>query len=107
MNQKLVSIFLSKYAIAAILAVTIIVFLPEYFNKYNLDVVEEKLSDVKASFYYYDIDNDGWSETIKGLNDQNNEKFPAINVFTKDGILIDQWNFRGTFLTENKQIFFF
>lgn len=105
MQQRVITILLSKYVIALILTFVAILFIPNYFNKYTLKKVKESIDDPTKGSYYYDIDQDGWSEKILSFYNSPADPFPAINIFTKDGILIDQWNFRGTFLTDRKQIF--
>ncbi|MFK5854979.1 MAG: histidine kinase [Bacteroidota bacterium] len=82
----------------------ILYFTPNYFQKYNADIVKTKLVGENNKIYYHDLDDDGISEEIRSLNNPGGET-PAISYFEDDDKIINQWNLRGHWLIRQKLFF--
>ncbi|MDT8394689.1 MAG: histidine kinase [Bacteroidales bacterium] len=89
-------IILSPYLMAMVLAIIIILILPDIFNRYEARLVSSGRSD-KANSYevYHDLDNNGYSERIVAY--MNSLAEPAIKLLSNKGKSIEQWNFIGRF----------
>jgi len=65
---KLLNILQSPFLIALILAIVIIRFIPDKFNKYKTELVDSKVTyspqsgDLPNIYFYNDLDNDGKKE---------------------------------------------
>jgi hypothetical protein len=91
---SLINFLLNRFVIAAIISFAIILFLPDYFSKYELTLEgDENLKNSRV--YYVDLNNDYKSEKIVYYrNSLNNACFM---IYTSEGDLIDQFNFEGDF----------
>ena len=102
MKQKTLSLLLNKHVITFVVTLIIIALIPNYFKKYNLELKDQSTHQGERVTYFFDLDNDGWSEEI---NAYENASAPAIYINSKDNILIDQWNFRNKFLSDKLHVF--
>lgn len=89
-------IILSPYLLALVLAIIIILMLPDIFNRYEAKLASSGRAD-KANSYevYHDLDNNGYSERIVAY--MNSLAEPAIKLLSNKGQSIEQWNFIGRF----------
>lgn len=86
----------SPFFLALPIAIIIILFLPEAFNKYEVITIKAESGYKKNSLEkYFDLDGDGISERIVAY--ENRKGFPAIQVLRDDDVLVDQWNFTGKY----------
>jgi len=89
--RKLITLFLKPWVIALLLAAIVVAFLPEFFNKYKMEIVDQgKVGSLKnMKIYCKDLDHDGFSEKILSYEYKGKHSLQAI---THDGGIIDQWN---------------
>ncbi len=79
------------------IALIIIYFLPDYFDKYQISVATKtKLVDEHDKIFYRDLDGDGNSEQI--LLRFNEYQVAHIIVNNHLDQVLDQWNFKGEWL---------
>ena len=90
---------LALYAFALVLYAT-----PNYFQKYNAEVVNSKSLNSHDQVYYHDLNGDGISERVLSLVNAGAET-PAISYFYGDDKIINQWNLRGNWLIWQKLFF--
>jgi len=99
------SIFYSPYFIALVITVIIIFFLPDLFSKYKATIIEEgEILNTTEIIYYNDLNGDGNCEKICSFISSDN--CHAIQVFDKDGGIIDQWNLKGLVAGLEERVFF-
>ena len=101
---KLLNILQSPFLIALILAIVIIRFIPDKFNKYKTELVDSKVTylpqsgDLPNIYFYNDLDNDGKSEKIIAggwsMYDALHNNISFVFRNNNDGI-IDVENFTG------------
>jgi hypothetical protein len=72
------------------------------FKKYSLEIVDNEALPENNYFWYKDIDNDGISERIQAAQ----QDFTTAVIIFKNDIVVDQWNFEGTFDFWNKRCLF-
>ncbi len=82
----------------------VLYFTPNYFQKYNAEIVKTKLLGENYKVYYHDLDGDGVSEKLVQLYNAGGDT-PAISYFYNDDIIINQWNLRGKWLMRHKLFF--
>ncbi|WP_181374549.1 sensor histidine kinase [Polaribacter aquimarinus] len=83
---------LNPYVISFCITIGVLLLLPNYFNKYLLIEGNDKKFNTKDSrFFYEDIDNDGLSEKVILINN-NETKKASYMLFHDNGDLIDQFN---------------
>ena len=93
MKQKLINIIVSQFFIALVLFAVVFVFIPKgLFEKYMIIPTSNSiLANVDSYVYYNDLDNDGKSEKIRRYID--NKGMNAMNVYSHEGSIVDQFNF--------------
>jgi len=82
----------------------VLYFTPNYFNKYNAEIINTKIVADDYKIYYTDLDGDGVSEKLTQLYNSG-VSTPAISYFYNDDIIINQWNLRGKWLLRYKLFF--
>jgi hypothetical protein len=98
MRQWLIRYLLSPYTLASILAVIIIIFLPPAFHRYNfiiVGIVNESYKNPSSYLLFADLNGDGKGEKIDTYYEAG--KRTAIQIYSPDDAIMDQWNFRGRF----------
>ncbi|MCF8302401.1 MAG: histidine kinase [Bacteroidales bacterium] len=98
-NYRILYFLLSPAFLALILASIIILFLPDFFNKYQADINLEKRYDRDGPAIFTDLDSDGISESIDYT--RNSIGNPCIKINRQLSSAIEQYNFRGEYLTDN------
>ncbi|MCF8234076.1 MAG: histidine kinase [Bacteroidales bacterium] len=97
MTRNLKHILLKSWFLALLIAIVVMLLLPDIFSKYKIVVVEQqKLPNPTAldnRVYFEDLNNDGNCEKI--LSFVSKDQLHSIQVYTKDGGIIGQWNFTG------------
>lgn len=84
----------SPYFLAFIISIIIILFLPDLFSKYKIEVITKgKTVNDNEIISYDDLDFDGNSERICTFS--NTQKHFCFQVFDYQGGVIDQWNLNG------------
>jgi len=91
MKNKLLSILLHPIFIAVVISLVIIYFLPDYFTKYKIELVNQELFNRDHRVYFEDLNNDNISEEI--ICYQNSLGNAGFEIHSPNGELIDQWNF--------------
>lgn len=91
MKNKLLTILFHPAILALIISLVIIYFLPDYFTKYKVELVEQNLINRSHRLYFQDLDNDNNSEKI--ICYQNSLGNASFEIHSPIGELIDQWNF--------------
>ncbi len=93
---KWFDIISSPYIMALPIAVTIILFIPDIYNKYEVKLVKTDRSHKANSVEeYHDLDGDGYSERVIAYNNTLGE--PAMQVLHHDGSTLKQWDFTGRY----------
>jgi len=82
----------------------VLYFTPNYFDKYNAEIINTKIVSDDYKIYYTDLNSDGVSEKIVQLYNSG-VSTPAISYFYNDIIIINQWNLRGKWLLSRKLFF--
>jgi len=82
----------------------ILYFTPDYFKKYDTEIVRTQLVGETSKEYFRDLDGDGISESLRVLTNRG-AKSPAITYFDNSDKIINQWNLRGHWLVD-QQLFF-
>ena len=97
LNKTRVIDFLgSPFFMALPIALFIIYFLPDIFQKYEVEQTHSGQADKNNSFEeYHDLDGDGYSERLVLF--KNTLGFPAVKILNNDGSIVDQWNFTGRY----------
>ncbi|MDA3907211.1 MAG: histidine kinase [Bacteroidales bacterium] len=95
MISKLRHFVLQSYFLALVICLSLIIFLPNIFDKYEIRIVDSGslFVDSNTQVYNYDIDHNGYSEQIYSFDFYEKH---AIQIFTHDGGMIDQWNMNGS-----------
>lgn len=105
MKNKLLFILLHPIFIALVISLVIIFFLPDYFTKYKVELVNQKLVNRDCRIYFEDLNNDNISEKI--VSYYNSLGNAAFEIHSSNGELLDQWNFSKKYSSPNKYLYFF
>ena len=92
--NKLKNILQSPFFLSLLVTLLIIYFLPDIFDKYVVEL-KEKPKSGRGAIYYYDLDNDGYSEKIIFYDEYSIGAANAATLIYKDEKIVDQWNFVG------------
>ena len=84
--NKLISILLNPFFIGLPISVIIILLLPPIFDKYKTELVYKQYK-YESMVYYYDLDNDSFSEYIRLHYAGNNT--PKDSIYNAPAIQID------------------
>ncbi len=91
-------ILASPFFLAFPIAVVIILFLPDMFQKYIVtQTFSGKCDKPNSVEEYHDLDHDGYSERVIAF--PNELGHAAIKILRNDGSTIDQWNFTGRYVS--------
>ena len=105
MRQKLISIVLNPIFIALVISLVIIYFLPDYFSKYEIELVDKSLINRPHRIYFEDLNNDNYSEKI--IFYHNALGNASFEIHSSKGHLIDQYNFPAEHSSPLKNLSFF
>lgn len=98
---KLTNLLTHPIFLSLVITIVLVFYLPPIFNKYNVDISNERWKKERQQFYYGDFDNDGISERIEtGQLKQDN----CYLMVEKGSRIIDQWNFPGKIMWTDKAI---
>ena len=104
MAKRILAFILNQYILSGIIALCIIYFLPDYFQKHNVEL-ESQEHMTNSQLYFEDLNADGISEKI--VYYENGYDQPAYMIFTHSNVLIDQYNFQSRFTNEaHKNLWF-
>ncbi len=92
--------YLFVSGMALLLTFAIHPFLPDWFQKFKIDVNEDKRSIPTPNILYHDFDHDGFSE-LAALKYQKEIEESALKVYTYSGKLIEQWTFRERWISHS------
>ena len=85
MKNKLVNIFIS----AILTIVTVLIIPGRYFDKYKIEQISENKILHDIQYYYSDLDNDGYTETIEYIR----KKSPGHSIdITRGNTYLDLYN---------------
>lgn len=101
---KLKSIIFSIWFLALIIAFPAIVIVIQKIEKYNISLVNKKLSRTHELVHFADLDSDGTKEKI--LSFLANDEIFSIQCLHSNGTLEDQYNFPKSFSIGLRNIFF-
>jgi hypothetical protein len=90
LKDRIVQIVSQPLFISIIIGLIIIAVLPEYHNKYEVELIEAVLNDRENQTFFHDLNNDFVSERI--MYYQNVLGNAAYEIHTSEGGLVDQWN---------------
>jgi hypothetical protein len=91
MKKQLLHFLLNPYFLSAIIAVGIIISLPNYFKKYQVELIDVNKIHRGSGLYFEDLDNDGYYERIQSqTNTLGNSSYL---VFKSNGDQLDQFNY--------------
>ncbi|MGE5406565.1 MAG: sensor histidine kinase [Methanosarcina sp.] len=102
MLKKLNRVFTSPYFLAFIPFLIICFLVNPGFKKYSLKIEDTTILPENEIIWYNDLDNDGISEKIM----THQQDFATAVMIFRNDIVIDQWNFEGTFEFWNKRCLF-
>jgi hypothetical protein len=105
MKNKLLSIVLNPYFLALFLTGVILYFLPDFFNKYEVKLIEESNFPIGTIIYFEDLNNNGKDEKI-GSQSTNHYGNASFIIYSESGDIIDQFNFNGKYPTTKKKLWF-
>ena len=105
MKNKLLSILLHPLFIALAISLVIIYFLPDYFTKYKVELVEHDRVGKTQKVYFEDLNGNNKSEKI--VTQDNRLNNASFIIYNEKGGIIDQWNFEKKYALKNKTIQFF
>ncbi len=95
----------SIWFLALIIAIPVIVFLPDIFSKYQVDLLLQQPTDSNIiHIYFEDLNGDGTSEIITCHKNSANEL--AFHVHSKDGAVKNQQNFSYNYFYRTNNLFF-
>lgn len=83
--------------IALILTTAISPLLPDWFNKYKAELIEDTRNIPNPNILYHDFDHDGFSE-MAALKYQKDIDESALKIYAYNGGLINQWTFEEPWL---------
>ncbi len=103
MIKNLKFYLLKSYFLALVLSFIVIIFLPNIFDKYKIEVVDQGIVETSENLKVYcnDMDNDGFSEKIYSYEYKGNH---SLQVITHDGGIIDQWNPDGIIAGQEERL---
>lgn len=97
-------VLLNPFSLAIPLAITVILLLPDFFEKYKIELVKSEAANKANSVEeYIDLDADGYSERLVFFI--NEVGAPAMKVLTNSGLTLDQWNFPGRYPPRSKYFY--
>lgn len=102
MSNRIFLLFTNPFILSLVLSLILIVSLPPFFDKYNIDEINKSKSYSSTLINYCDLNDDGFSEEISILNSFENRV--GIIVREKNAVL-DQWGFDGTLLRPENPIY--
>lgn len=96
---RILNILINPFFLSLIFSSVIIYLLPPVFDKYTLEIKSKARSSFVpgSRYYFYDLDNDGYSEQIIISNHLN--KHAMVYLRNHEGKTIDQWNFEHELAT--------
>lgn len=92
--RRYIEILTNPITLSLILGSVLIIFSPNYFNKYRLKLLEVSTSHAKL-ITYCDLDNDGNSEELEFSNPKG---MAASILIRKNDKILEQWNFQGEYI---------
>ncbi len=98
MKNKLLLIFTNPLFLSLVLTIILLLILPPFFPKYNIDLNKKEKRAPNDYTHYCDLNSDGFSEQISIM--QGYENRTSILVREK-GVTVDQWSFRGNLTMQN------
>ncbi|MCD4682185.1 MAG: histidine kinase, partial [Bacteroidales bacterium] len=107
--NRFLNIVTNPFVISIPVALLIIYFLPQIFNKYNLEIVKQKKFRENQT-YYHDMNNDSLSEYFFLGYEKDNNTFPCMKCWTDissndSKVLINQFNSRRNLLPKHNLLF--
>ena len=100
MKDRLISILLNPFFIAISISFAIILFLPNFFKKYKVEIINEGLLEKNYKlFSFCDLNSNGISEKI--VFKENISGNAAVKVIIDNRVILDQWNLYGKFPHDN------
>ena len=98
-------IITSIWVLALIIAIPVIVFLPDIFSKYKADLLLQQPTDSNIiHIYFEDLNGDGTSEKITCHKNSANEL--AFHIHSKDGAVKSQDNFNHNYFCSTNNLYF-
>lgn len=92
----------NPFMIAMIITGCTAIFLPQFFDRYQISVLERELLEKDKTIYYKDLDRDGSPEIIRLIQFQS---APAVEFRNLQNRLIYTWNFRNEWIEPSQAVF--
>lgn len=99
-SKTILSLLLHPVTLSLPVTLFFVWIIPDYFEKYTVQLIAEKIYDKGTTVYHWDIDHDGNSERF--LAGRNNNGGSCVTVYNKWGV-IHQWDFEGEYIPENQK----
>jgi hypothetical protein len=103
MKNWIIRNVLSPYILSLLLAIIIILLLPPLFERFEIIPAGQEINYHKnpdSYLIFRDINNDGRGEKIDCFYEGG--KRASVQVYSHDGAILDQWNFRGGYTRERE-----
>ncbi len=91
--KNFLQIITNPFLLPLVPAVLIFMSLPINCDRYVLNIIDERYVGEKRNVRHADITNDAYSERIVTGGE---ETYTWLKIYDYNGVLFDQWNFRGT-----------
>lgn len=107
--NRTINILINPFVVSLPIALVVIFLLPSFFNKYKLELVNQKKCKEDLN-YYHDIDHDSLSEYFYLGYEKENHTFPCLKCWTElsingDKKLIDQYNSKKNWIPNHNLLF--
>ena len=102
MKAKIVSLLANHFVIALILSGTIIVFLPDFFNKNILELEKTDFYQDEHLLFLGDLDGDTISERL--IVRSSSDRRASFVLHNSNNAVLDQYNFNSRFISNSPRI---
>ncbi|VAX21187.1 hypothetical protein MNBD_IGNAVI01-2423 [hydrothermal vent metagenome] len=102
MTNKIFLLFTNPFILSLVLSVILILSLPPFFDKYNIDEVKKIKTNESALINYCDLNSDGFSEEITIISSFKNR----VGIIVREqNAVLNQWGFDGVLLRPENPIY--
>ncbi|MCC5927834.1 MAG: histidine kinase [Cyclobacteriaceae bacterium] len=92
----------NPFVIAMIITGFTAFFLPQFFDRYQISLLDREVLEKDKTIYYKDLDQDGTPEMIRMIQFQS---APAVEFRNLQNRHIYTWNFKNEWIEPNKAVF--
>jgi hypothetical protein len=95
-------LFYNPFVIAMVISGITAIFLPQFFDRYQISMIDSEILEKDKTIYYKDLNQDGEPEMIRLIQFQS---APAVEFRNLQNRHIYTWNFKNDWIEPSQAIF--